>query len=92
MIRIEQVYPWPAEELRELISRYGSAPEVFWTQEEPANMGAFSFVRDRIEELLLPHQSLQYAGRRASASTATGSLRIHRQEQEALVQATFAGL
>ncbi len=92
LIRVEEVYPWPAEELRELISRYGSAPEVFWTQEEPANMGAFSFVRDRIEELLLPHQSLQYAGRRASASTATGSLRIHRNEQEALVKATFAGL
>ncbi|NNL86252.1 MAG: 2-oxoglutarate dehydrogenase E1 component [Myxococcales bacterium] len=92
IIRVEEVYPWPIEELHAIAARYASATEVFWTQEEPANMGAFMFVRDRIEELLLPHQGLTYAGRPASASTATGSLRIHRQEQAALVRATFAGI
>ena len=86
------MYPWPEDELSAVIERYAGAHEVYWAQEEPANMGAWTFVRDRIQSLMLPNQTLSYSGRAASASTAVGSLRIHRQEQEALVQATFAGL
>jgi 2-oxoglutarate dehydrogenase E1 component len=92
IVRLEQLYPWPEEELRRIAERYGQVESVFWVQEEPANMGAWTFVRDRIEELLPSHVRLSYAGRRASASTATGSPRIHRLEQAALVQAAFQGL
>ncbi len=55
-------------------------------------MGAWTFVRERIQDLLLPHQKLGYAGRPPSSSTAVGSMRIHRAEQKALVDAAFAGL
>jgi 2-oxoglutarate dehydrogenase E1 component len=61
-------------------------------QEEPANMGGWTFVRERIQDLLLPHQKLGYAGRKESASTAVGSMRLHREQQKALLDAAFAGL
>ena len=60
-----------------------------WVQEEPANMGAWTFVRERIRGMLPPQARLGYAGRAESASTATGSLRRHRQEQQALLDAAF---
>ncbi len=92
IVRLEQMYPWPEGDLSAAIERYPGASEVYWVQEEPANMGAWTFVRDRLQGLLLPNQSLSFSGRSASASTAVGSLRIHRLEQEALVAAAFAGL
>jgi 2-oxoglutarate dehydrogenase E1 component len=55
-------------------------------------MGGWTFVRERIQDALRPSQKLAYAGRTESASTAVGSLRIHRQQQAELVAAAFAGL
>jgi len=55
-------------------------------------MGPWTFVRERIQGLLLPHQQLAYAGRRESASPAPGSARIHRKQQAELVAAAFNGL
>jgi 2-oxoglutarate dehydrogenase E1 component len=83
--RVEQLYPWPESELAETIARYPNAEIVTWCQEEPANMGAWTFVRERIQGLLRPNQRLAYAGRREAASPAAGSGRIHKQEQDALV-------
>jgi len=90
--RLEQIYPWPGEQLQSLIAKYGNAERVYWVQEEPANMGPWTFVRERIQDLLPKGGSLAYAGRVSSASTAVGSTRIHRQEQSALVDAAFADL
>ena len=55
-------------------------------------MGAWTFVRERIQDALLPSQQLAYAGRPESASTAVGSLRLHKEQQAALVAAAFSGL
>ena len=55
-------------------------------------MGGWTFVRDRLEDVLRPDTKLRYAGRIAAASPATGSMRVHRQEQAALVQSAFEGL
>jgi 2-oxoglutarate dehydrogenase E1 component len=85
LARVEQLYPWPETELAEIIAHYPNAEIVTWCQEEPANMGAWTFVRERIQGLLRPSQRLAYAGRREAASPAAGSGRIHRQEQAALV-------
>jgi len=90
--RVEQIYPWPGDLVAETVARYPGAQTVFWVQEEPANMGAWTFVRERIQDALRPSQKLAYAGRAESASTAVGSLRIHKQQQAALVAAAFAGL
>ena len=89
IIRIEQLYPWPKASLKEHLLRYANA-EVVWCQEEPANQGAFVHVDRRLhyllEELGRRQQSLTYAGRKASASPATGLLRRHLEEQALLVE------
>jgi 2-oxoglutarate dehydrogenase E1 component len=85
LVRVEQLYPWPAAEVAETLRRFRSAGQVVWAQEEPANMGAWSFLRDRLEDVLQPDQQLVYAGRPASASPAGGSIRVHREEQAALI-------
>ncbi|HBZ72046.1 MAG TPA: 2-oxoglutarate dehydrogenase E1 component [Deltaproteobacteria bacterium] len=92
LVRVEQLYPWPAAPLASSLERYARADRVFWVQEEPANMGAWTFVRERIQDALLPSQQLAYAGRPESASTAVGSLRLHKEQQAALVAAAFSGL
>jgi 2-oxoglutarate dehydrogenase E1 component len=92
LVRVEQLYPWPGARLGELLRRYASAERVVWCQEEPVNMGPWSFVRERIQDLLGADQELAYAGRRESASPATGSGRLHREQQAELVAAAFNGL
>ncbi len=92
LVRLEQLYPWPAEQVAQVFERYQHAVDVTWAQEEPANMGAWAFARERLYAELRPKQKLTYAGRRASASTATGSMRIHREEQAALIDSAFARL
>ena len=92
LVRVEQLYPWPEQELAELLHAFPAAERVVWAQEEPANMGAWSFVRERLQGLLRPHQKLAYAGRRDAASPASGSMRVHRAEQASLLAAAFDGL
>jgi len=92
LIRLEELYPWPQVELAAVFERYGNASSVVWAQEEPANMGAWTFARDRLQAELRPTQRLIYAGRRASASTSTGSMRVHLAEQKALVDHAFASI
>jgi len=92
IVRLEELYPWPEEEINQIMERYGNAEGVFWVQEEPANMGAWTFVRERLQEALRSLSKLGYAGRPPHASTATGSGRIHRHEQAALVESAFHGI
>ena len=92
LVRVEQLYPWAEGPIAEAIQAFPGAERVVWAQEEPANMGAWTFVRDRLQGLLQPQQKLAYAGRPASASPAAGSLRVHRDQQDALIAAAFDGL
>ena len=89
ILRLEQLYPFPAAELAETLTPYGDA-EVVWCQEEPENAGGWSHVDRRIEAVLrtLGRQTDRpaYAGRIASASPATGLARTHAAEQAALVR------
>ncbi len=89
IVRVEQLYPWPRQGLMQQISRYPKA-EVVWCQEEPANMGAWSFVFTRLIDVLERLGAKQvlpaYAGREAAASPATGLLKNHLKEQAALVE------
>jgi 2-oxoglutarate dehydrogenase E1 component len=91
LVRLEQLYPWPQHALAETLRRYAGARDVVWCQEEPANMGAWTFVRERIQDALHPGVRLVYAGRRESASPGTGSTRVHHQEQHALLDTAFGG-
>lgn len=92
IVRMEQYYPFPREEVEKELKRYKNA-EVMWTQEEPKNMGAWMHIAPQIGEVLddLKRESLRikYAGRRAAASPATGYLKIHEREQKQLIDETF---
>lgn len=85
IIRIEQFYPFPLARLREVLARYPQAKQLVWAQEEPKNMGAWTFVEPRLEKLVPVCERPIYVGRAASASPATGSYHIHQAEQAKLV-------
>ncbi len=87
ILRLEQLYPFPAAELEEALAAYPPDAERVFVQEEPRNMGAWRFVREQFLDARagpLQHP-IRYVGRRELASPAPGSLRVFRQEQEALV-------
>jgi len=86
VVRLEQFYPFPAEALKSVFARYPNATELFWTQEEPQNMGGWHFVADRLREIAGDRLELRYNGRTPSASPATGSYAIHELEQKAIVE------
>jgi len=90
LARVEQLYPLWSQRLRKEIERYPLLEELVWAQEEPKNRGAWSFIQPRLQSLF-PDLPLRYAGRPASASPATGSLKQHRSEQAALVQQALGG-
>jgi 2-oxoglutarate dehydrogenase E1 component len=89
--RLEQLYPFPADEVAALLDTYQQLREVVWLQEEPKNMGAWSYVALRFSKLLEGRGvPLRYIGRQLRASTAEGSADVHTQEQARIVEAAFA--
>lgn len=94
IVRVEQLYPFPWKGVMQQLGRYPHA-DVVWCQEEPANMGAWFFVAQRIETILrdLEHECAlpTYVGRRGAASPATGSMAKHRAEQAWVVDQALQG-
>src|SRR5690606_35419647 len=90
VVRIEQLYPFPGEPLTARLEKMTNLKEVVWCQEEPKNQGYWNFVEWRIEKCLADAKVKQkrplYAGRKASASTATGLAKRHVAEQAELIQ------
>ena len=89
ILRLEELHPFPFDALGAALARYG-ANEVVWVQEEPWNMGGWQFVAERLRRVLPAEKSLRYVGRRESASPATGSYRLHEEEQAEFVREAFA--
>ncbi len=89
--RLEQLYPFAFDQVREIVSQYPAATEVVWVQEEPRNMGAWRSVQENFQTVLEGSKKvLRYVGRADSASPAAGSLKRHQQEQAELVETAFA--
>lgn len=86
IIRVEQMYPFPYEELQAELAKYPNTRDIMWAQEEPRNQGAFHQLRHRIEKILDDKQKLSYAGRPASASPAVGYLSKHVAQLKQLVE------
>jgi len=90
VLRIEQLYPFPARTLIQELSRFVNANDFVWCQEEPKNMGSWTFIEPNLEWVLdhigANNTRAAYAGRPASASTATGLLSRHLAEQKTLAQ------
>ena len=90
LVRLEQIYPWPAHLLKPILNRYANnATQWMWVQEESQNNGAWFFVAPRLHELM--GWNFEYVGRDASASPATGSHHVHEHEQADLVEAAILG-
>jgi 2-oxoglutarate dehydrogenase E1 component len=85
IVRIEQFYPFPLARLREVLAKHPQAKQLVWAQEEPKNMGGWTFIEQRLEKLLPRCERPIYVGRAPSASPATGSYSIHQAEQTKLV-------
>jgi 2-oxoglutarate dehydrogenase E1 component len=83
ILRMEQFHPFPSQQVKDIISAFPKPILWDWVQEEPENMGAWQFVRPRLEEIV--GEKFFYIGRKASASPATGLSRIFRQEQTAIM-------
>jgi len=91
--RVEQLYPFPSDELAAVLAAYPHLREVVWLQEEPQNMGAWSFVAPRLAALAAERGvALSYIGRPERASTAVGSSRRHVAEQNRIVTDAFSGV
>ena len=88
LVRVEQLYPMPVEELKAELSRFPDAVDFAWVQEEPANQGAWSFVALNLLEHL-EGVRLRRISRPAAAAPAVGSTRLHDAEQAALIEAAL---
>ncbi|WP_420576096.1 2-oxoglutarate dehydrogenase E1 component [Ekhidna sp.] len=82
IVRVEQIYPWPQKQIDAILKKYDN-PKLVWVQEEPKNMGAWSFINMRID------MDFDVISRRIGASPATGFSKIHKEEQETLVKQAF---
>ena len=88
IIRIEQLYPFPEKEIRQILADYPDA-DIIWCQEEPKNMGSWQFICHLIEDVLKDIRKENnrpcYIGRKASASPAVGYAKLHQKEQDELI-------
>jgi len=92
VIRVEQLYPWPENQLIELAEKYTGCRQVWWVQEEPANMGAWNYVHGKLHRILRDRAQLRHIARPPSPSPASGSSAVHDREQEQLFSDAFADL
>ena len=96
IIRLEQLYPFPLQQLTDILRRYSDSAELFWVQEEPENMGAWYFVEEQMQSIINPNDSvppkrqLRYVGRPTAASPAPGAHKVHHDQQVALINEAFA--
>ncbi|MBV9771883.1 MAG: hypothetical protein JOZ32_20090, partial [Bryobacterales bacterium] len=91
VVRLEQIYPFQAGQMRDILARYPETAQVVWVQEEPCNMGAWHFVQEQMQPLLeSTRRVIRYAGRAASASPASGSLKRHQEELAEFLEQAFS--
>ncbi len=85
ILRIEQIYPFPGEQLDALLAQYINTNELIWCQEEPKNQGGWDFSKLRIPAFINKRWQLDYAGREPSSAPAVGSAKLHAKQQQAVI-------
>ena len=88
VIRVEQLHPFPADAIAKALERQAKDAKLVWLQEEPRNMGGWTFMNEHMD--LHGLGRLQYVGRSASASPASGSPAVHQQRHDALLEEVVA--
>lgn len=86
IVRIEQLYPFPLEEVQAAIANYTNVVDYVWCQEEPQNQGAWYSSQHNFRAAIPAGADLKYAGRPASASPAVGYMSVHMKQQKALIE------
>ncbi len=89
IVRVEQLYPFPQEELEEILTEYPNLERLIWVQEEPLNMGAWNYVRPHLRQIIEGRFTLHYVGRPESSSPAEGSTTLYRINQQSLIEQAF---
>ncbi|MDD9149374.1 2-oxoglutarate dehydrogenase E1 component [Sporolactobacillus sp. CQH2019] len=89
ILRVEELYPFPGETLKKFFGKYPGLREIVWLQEEPKNMGAWSYIEPRLRSILPAGIDLSYIGRPQRSSTATGEPEFHKQEQRRIISETL---
>jgi 2-oxoglutarate dehydrogenase E1 component len=89
VLRVEELYPWPHSEVGQLIDRYPNVEEVVWVQEEPKNMGAWTYIAPLLRAATGTVLSVTYIGRPERASPAEGYNAVHLVEQKRIVDAAL---
>jgi 2-oxoglutarate dehydrogenase E1 component len=89
LVRVEELYPWPHDEVARIVDSYPAIEDVVWAQEEPKNMGAWSFVWPRLRVSTGNAMPVRYIGRTERASPAEGYAEPHKVEQERIVSEVF---
>jgi 2-oxoglutarate dehydrogenase E1 component len=90
VVRVEELYPWPHTEVSQVLDSYPDVKEVYWVQEEPKNMGAWSYVAPRLRGSVGNALAIRYVGRPERASPAEGYLATHNEEQARIVAEAVA--
>ncbi len=90
LARLEQLYPFPKVKIQELLELHPNLTEFYWLQEEPANMGAWLFLEDQMKELVQDKIEVKCISRPTSASPAAGLAKIHRREQQEIIEQALA--
>ncbi|MBP3040391.1 2-oxoglutarate dehydrogenase E1 component [Bacillaceae bacterium Marseille-Q3522] len=85
IIRVEEIYPFPEEQIESLINKYKNLKEIIWTQEEPKNMGAWSFISTRLQAIAPEKITVSYNGRPEMSSPSEGDPRVHKKEQQRII-------
>jgi len=85
IVRIEQLYPFPRDEMKAIVDKYSHVKDWVWCQEEPQNQGAWYSSKHRFDDVIAEGAKVTYAGRAASSSPAVGYLAVHTQQQKAVV-------
>ena len=91
IVRLEQLYTFPAPEMRHTLERYTGLKELVWVQEEPRNMGAWHFVEEKLKDVMPAGVKLRYSGRPERASPAEGYLAAHNEEQKRIIKDALEG-
>jgi 2-oxoglutarate dehydrogenase E1 component len=89
IVRVEQLYPFPTERIQATLNYFKAAKEFIWVQEEPQNMGAWTYISDEFDDAFGKSVSLKYVGRKKSASPAAGHLKVHLKEQEEFINSAL---
>ena len=84
IVRLEQLFPFPEKKIEDILANFSKA-DLIWVQEEPENMGAWSFILRHLRD-----KNIQLVARKESASPAVGYLKVHNQEQQQIINSAFS--